>query len=111
MFHSRTMYDEVLTFEIRSVLSDAAAEKRIPTIQEITRTTIPYIDSVMEEIICHSLTKAGIVRTAVVDIEVLSHHIPKDTDIFLMGNGPNIFSPAFQIEDLLRSPSALVAKT
>jgi cytochrome P450 len=99
-----------LRSEIRSVLSHAAAEKRIPTVQEITKTTIPYMDAVMEEIIRHSLTEAGVVRTTVVDVEVLGHHIPKGTDVFLMGNGPSIFTPAFQIDDSLRSPSALVAK-
>jgi cytochrome P450 len=99
-----------LRSEIRSALADVAAEKRNPTAQEITKMTIPYMDAVMEEIFRCSLTEAVVARTAVVDVEVLGHRIPKGMDVFFMGNGPSVFSPAFQIDDSLRSPSALAAK-
>lgn len=99
-----------LRSEIRSTLADAAAEKRNPSVQEITKMTIPYLDAVVEEIIRHSTTETGVARTTVVDVQVLGHHVPKGTNIFLMGNGPSILSPAFQIDDSLRSPSARAAK-
>jgi cytochrome P450 len=95
---------------VRSALTNAAAEKRNPTVQEITKTTIPYMDAVIEEIIRCSLTEAAVARTAMVDATILGHRIPAGTDVFLVGNGPSIFSPAFPIDDSLRSPSALGAK-
>ena len=64
----------------------------------------------MEEILRHSLTAAAVMRVTTVDVEVLGHHIPKGTDIFLMGNGPSVFSPAFPITDSLRSASGRGAK-
>jgi len=99
-----------LRSELRSTFADIVAEKRGPTVHEITKTTIPYLDSVMEEIIRHSLTETGVVRTPLVDVQVLGYHIPKGTNIFLMGNGPSVLAPPFQIDESLRSPSARAAK-
>jgi hypothetical protein len=45
-----------------------------------------------------------------VDTEILGHHIPRGTNVFLMGNGPSILSPAFPIDESLRSASARGAK-
>jgi cytochrome P450 len=65
---------------------------------------------VVEEILRCSITEALAVRTAVVDVQVLGHHIPKGTEVFLMGNGPSIFSPEFHIDDMLRTKSGLESK-
>lgn len=86
------------------------AENRKPTAAEIAKTSIPYLDAAQEEMIRCSLTEASVVRTAMTDVELLGKRIPKGTDVFFMGNGPSIFSPAFQIDDSVRSPTALSAK-
>ncbi|CAL3971619.1 unnamed protein product [Diplocarpon coronariae] len=96
--------------EIQSAQNAAVSENRIPSVEEITKTNIPYMDAVVEEIVRCSLTEATIARTAMADVEVLGHRIPKGTDVFLMGNGPSFFSPAFQIHDKLRSQTCLSAK-
>lgn len=88
----------------------AVAEKRAPTAAEIAKKSIPYLDAAQEEMIRCSLTEASVVRTAMTDVELLGKRIPKGTDVFFMGNGPSIFSPAFQIDDSLRSPTAKSAK-
>jgi cytochrome P450 len=69
-----------------------------------------FHDAVNEEILRHSLTEALVARTALVDVEILGHRVPKGSDIFIMGNGPSVFSPAFPIDESLRSPSARSAK-
>jgi hypothetical protein len=66
--------------------------------------------AVNEEILRHSLTEALVARTALVDVEILGHRVPKGSDIFIMGNGPSVFSPAFPTDESLRSPSARSAK-
>jgi hypothetical protein len=99
-----------LRAELRAAHADAAAEKRMPTFQEINKTPVHYRDAVIEEILRCSLTEASAVRTALVDAEVLGHGIPKDTEVFLMGNGPRIFSPEFDIDDSLRTQSCLESK-
>jgi cytochrome P450 len=95
---------------IFSAHSTPVSENRKPTVQEITKTAIPYLDAVMEELIRCSLTEEGVFRTAMVDTQVLGRQIPKGTDVFLLGNGPSIFSPAFKIDDSLRSQTCLTAK-
>jgi cytochrome P450 len=99
-----------LRSELRAAHVDAVAEKRLPTTQEINKTPVHYRDAVIEEILRCSLTEAAVIRTAVVDAEVLGHHIPKGTEVFLMGNGPSIFSPEFPIDDSLRTQSCLASK-
>jgi hypothetical protein len=57
-----------------------------------------------------SLTSPTVIRNAVVDTVVLGHHIPKGTDIFIMSNGPDFFSPPFPIAEKDRSESSQTAK-
>ena len=71
--------------EVHSALAQATSQKRMPTVQEITETAIPYIDAVIEEIIRHSLTAPTVIRRSMVDVDILGHRIPKGTDVFLMG--------------------------
>lgn len=99
-----------LRAQLRACHADAVAERRLPTVHEINKTTVHYRDAVVEEILRCSLTEAATIRTAVVDTEVLGCHIPKGTEVFLMGNGPSVFSPEFEIEDSLRTQSCIESK-
>ncbi|UKZ80171.1 hypothetical protein TrVFT333_007928 [Trichoderma virens FT-333] len=92
-----------LRSDIRAAHATATNQKRLPTCQEIVYTTVHYRDAVIEEIIRCSHTESALIRTALVDLQLLGHHIPKGTDVFFMGNGPSVSYPAFDIEDSLRS--------
>ncbi|KAH8589830.1 cytochrome P450 [Bisporella sp. PMI_857] len=83
-----------LRSELQSAHAKTVAERR-PTAPEITSTAVHY---------------RAIIRTAIVDVEVLGHRIPKGTEVFFMGNGPSIFSPAFPIDDSLRSQTYFATK-
>ncbi|EHK21868.1 uncharacterized protein TRIVIDRAFT_53375 [Trichoderma virens Gv29-8] len=96
--------------ELHAHHAEAVAEKRLPTFQEINTTTVHYRDAVIEEILRCSNTEYGGIRTAMVDADVLGYRIPKGTEVFLMGNGPSIFSPEFEIDDSLRTPSGIESK-
>lgn len=65
-----------------------------------------YLDACIEELLRCSLTEPGSIRTALTDVIILGHRIPKGTDIFLLGNGPGFFSPAFFVDEKSRSPSS-----
>jgi len=80
-----------LRTHLRASFPAAAAEKRAPTADEITKTHIPYLDASLEEIARTALTASGVIRIALTDTTVLGHAIPKGTDVFLMGNGPDFF--------------------
>src|SRR6266487_4775391 len=94
---------ERLCSEIRAAHTYAFSENRRPSAQEIVEIKIPYLDAAIEEIIRTSLTASGVSRQAMVDTEVLGYHIPKGTDVFFMGNGPDFFQPAFPVNEEVRS--------
>jgi cytochrome P450 len=98
-----------LRSEIRLALSKAQTEKRPPSYQEIIKTAIPHLEAVTK-VIRYARTVLSAIRTAMVDTTVLGCRIPKGTNVFLSIPGPGIFSPAFPIDDSLRSQSALAAK-
>jgi cytochrome P450 len=88
----------------------AKDESRPPTYQEIVKSSIPYLDAVIEEAIRYSRTSTIVIRTTTTDAQVLGAVIPKDTEVFLLNQSISIFSPAFPIPDSLRSESTLAAK-
>ncbi|RFU74037.1 cytochrome p450 monooxygenase [Trichoderma arundinaceum] len=89
-----------LRAELRAVYSEANAKKRYPTVREINRIDSHYRDAAIEGIIRRSRTESALASTAMVDVELLGHRIPKGTGVFSMGNGPGFFAPAFQIKGL-----------
>jgi cytochrome P450 len=85
----------------------ALSEQRAPTYAELSKTTVPYLDAVAEEILRHANTIAFVVRRAMQDTSVLGHHIPKGTDVFLMANGAGYLEPNMPLPDnCTRSPGA-----
>ncbi|PMD44624.1 cytochrome P450 [Hyaloscypha variabilis F] len=101
---------EKLRSTLHSSFVTPKSENRPPTHQEIVKSVIPYLDAVIEEAIRYSRTSTTVIRTTATDVQVLGATIPKDTEVFLLSQGPSIFSPAFPIPDSLRSKSALAAK-
>jgi cytochrome P450 len=96
---------------LREAFPAATAEKREPTAAEITSTSIPYLDACVEELIRHARTECGTIRRSSRDMTILGRHVPKGTDIFVVGIGPSYFEPAFEIPDSLRNPTALASKS
>lgn len=99
-----------LRTHLRKAYADATQEKRNPTVNEITRTPVPYLDAAIEEILRTAVVFPGVIRNATTDAVVLGHRIPKGTDLFLFHGGPGYFSTPFDIPDSLRTKSALEAK-
>ncbi|KAI1344368.1 cytochrome P450 [Xylariaceae sp. FL0016] len=91
---------------MRSAYPAAHAEKRQPTAIEIWKTSVPYLDAVLEE----SLRLDGPVpltlRESVVDTELLGHKIPKGTSIFMISSGPDFLSPSIPVPDTARSDTS-----
>ncbi|KAI0115384.1 cytochrome P450 [Daldinia grandis] len=82
----------------------ALAEKRLPALDEITHTTIPYLDATMDEML--RLSAMPITREATCDTELLGHHIPKGSVVLLLSNGPSFLSPSFEIPESKRSKTS-----
>ncbi len=86
-------------------MPEAAAARTVPCAEDIVKREIPYLDAVIEEILRCTQTN-GAIRKAKVDTEVLGYHIPAETDVYMLSNGPSFMSPGFEIEESRRSPSS-----
>ncbi|KAI3329672.1 cytochrome P450 monooxygenase [Ustulina deusta] len=84
----------------------AKSDRRNPTIQEITSTTIPYLDATIEESLRCAGTAPVVDRVATVDTEILGHHVPKGTVVTCLVTGPSMVSPSFDIDMARRSPTS-----
>ncbi|KAF3806620.1 putative cytochrome P450 [Colletotrichum gloeosporioides] len=95
--------------ELRKHFSKAAAQRRQPSCEEITKTTILYLDATMEEILRCAGTTSVTDRQALHDTTILGHRIPKDTNVILVTIGESIMKPEFVIPDSQRTKTALNA--
>lgn len=95
---------------LRAAYPRAVEAGELPTAKEISTTRIPYLDAVIEEI--HRITGAVAImmRVATVDTEVLGHHIPKGTDVFMLTQGPGFVAPSIPIDEHVRSTSSKESK-
>ena len=52
------------------------------------------------------MTLPGSQRQATRDTVLLGHHIPKGTEVFVLSNGPDFFTPGFSVAEDKRSASS-----
>ncbi|KAL5343283.1 cytochrome P450 [Aspergillus crustosus] len=89
---------------LKSGFRAAIAERRVPTVNEITGQDIPYLDATINEIFRASSVAISVEREALVDTEVLGYPIPKGTIVMCLMTGPSMTKPAFNIPPNQRRP-------
>lgn len=73
---------------LRAAFAGPMEDDRLPTAAEIINTKLPFLDAVLEEVL--RLRAAMLVpRDATKDTELLGYHIPKDTVVLLVCQGPD----------------------
>ncbi|KAI0158544.1 cytochrome P450 [Pestalotiopsis sp. NC0098] len=97
---------DTLRAALRETYRDAAAERRPPTVAEITRTQAPYLEAVMEEILRLTGPVLGVFRQAQVDTTLLGHRVPRGTQVFMPTMGASVARPSFGVAEALRSESS-----
>ncbi|KAJ8124880.1 hypothetical protein O1611_g8760 [Lasiodiplodia mahajangana] len=90
----------------QAVYTKALQEQRNPTKDEIVNVPNPYLDATIEEILRTGGVVPMIDREAIVDTQILGHHVPKGTGILCLTQGPSFMSPAFNIDEGRRSVSS-----
>lgn len=95
---------------LRSSFPRAAKANETPTIEEITNTTVHYLDAVVEECPRVGLIAPGTVRKALRDTEVLGYHVPAGTDVWLMNNGPGFVMDPIPVNEHERSKTSQASK-
>lgn len=89
----------------------AFSEGRLPTVGEITRTQIPYLEAMTEETLRYGHIVPIVLREAIVNTQILGFSIPKGTQIFFLSNGASYLQPAFEIDEGKRTESARDARS
>ena len=86
--------------------AEAYYERRQPSVAEITSMTVPYLEAFMEENLRVNPPLPATIRRSTVDTVVLGHKVPKDTDVFLVIDGPDYKKPSIPAPDHLRSETS-----
>ncbi|KAI0397979.1 cytochrome P450 [Xylariaceae sp. FL0594] len=68
---------------------DPEEEGRQPTAVELWKVSVPYLDAVIEECFRLHTPIPVTLREAMVDTQLLGIHIPKDTAVFIVAEGPS----------------------
>ncbi|KAI0127598.1 cytochrome P450 [Xylariales sp. AK1849] len=96
--------------KLRSALRDAypAAfeESRQPSAMEITKTSVSYLDAVIEESLRCAAPLPIFARQTTVDTVILGHKVPKGTAVIFTGDGYGFKSPPLPVDDQLRSETS-----
>ncbi|KXH33732.1 cytochrome P450 [Colletotrichum salicis] len=96
---------------LRSAYTEPYAQKREPTIEEILRTQVPYLDAFIEETLRLRSPAGAITKETARDINVLGHIIPKGTTIMFLLTGPTFVQPGVPVDDAKRSETSQKASS
>ena len=77
----------------------------MPTVQEITAAHVPYMDATLNEMSRLAKVFALSGRDAIVDTEILGHHIPKGTFVGILTTGPGQGMPNMPLGNQVKKRS------
>lgn len=100
-----------MQLKLRKALRDAhaaaASESRLPTALEIAKSSIPYLDAVIEESLRVGAPTPLIAREAMRDTTLLGHRIPKGATLIISSAGPSYYRPSTSIPASQRSETSV----
>ncbi|GKT41569.1 cytochrome P450 monooxygenase TRI13 [Colletotrichum spaethianum] len=77
-----------------------------PTIEEIIKTQVPFLDAFIEETLRMCSPAAAVTKEALCDMMVLGYVIPKGTPIMFLLGGPTIKEPGAEVKESKRSETS-----
>ncbi|KAE9565955.1 hypothetical protein CGMCC3_g17858 [Colletotrichum fructicola] len=89
---------------LHTAYADARNENRTPTLAELNKTRVPYLEAVLEEAL--RLHATSVARQATRDTEIFGHRIPKGTNVVMVANGPGFHSPSLDVDPGRRNTTA-----
>ncbi|KAI1176834.1 cytochrome P450 [Nemania sp. FL0916] len=95
-----------LRLALREAYSEADAKRQQPSIVELWKVQVPYLDAVLEETLRFDGPLPLVRREALIDTELLGHKIPKGTSVFIVSDGPDYLHPPIPVRECDRSPSS-----
>ncbi|KAF0315010.1 cytochrome p450 [Colletotrichum asianum] len=91
---------------LRAAYLEAVAEKREPTIDEIVKTNVPYLDAFIEETLRLSSPAGAIMKDTLRDMDIVGYHVPKGTPIMFLLTGPTIAEAGAVVDEKKRSETS-----
>lgn len=96
---------------LRAAYAGAADEKRQPSVTELAKTPVPYLDAFLEECLRVTGPLPITQREATVDTVLLGHRIPRGTEVYMVTQGPGFLKPGIAIPDGARSETSRAKHT
>lgn len=93
-----------LRSDMQAAFAAAKAEGRLPTVEEITKTSVPYLEATIEEILRVGNTVPIIDREAVHDTTLQGYRIPKGTQMLFLNTGPSMLTPTIGMDESRLGP-------
>ncbi|KAK4500928.1 hypothetical protein PRZ48_009120 [Zasmidium cellare] len=91
--------------KLRRRMRKAWPYTKVPTAEDLVRTSVPYLEAVVEEIARCSGTQSAISRRTTKDVNIMNVLIPKGTDVFFMTNGPDFREVKIPVFPAYKGPS------
>lgn len=99
-------HQTTLRNHLRAAHPSAVAEGRVPTHDEITARSVPFLLATVEEILRLAHAVAMVDRQCTEDTVILGHAVPKGTTVVLVNKGPGFTAPSLPIQESHRSASS-----
>ena len=95
---------------LHEAFPNAVSSRTAPTVTDITRTQVPYLDAFIEETLRHSKTLPVTSRQPIANTQILGVPIPKGTTVMMISHGASILYPAIAVDEKKRTEAAKAAK-
>ena len=87
--------------------AEVAARNEQPSLQDILKTSVPYLDAFIQEVLRMSDPTFAISKETLCDMEILGHHVPKGTVVVFNLAGPTYQTPAIPAIESQRRGDAM----
>ncbi|KAL2872897.1 hypothetical protein SGCOL_011958 [Colletotrichum sp. CLE4] len=91
---------------LRLAYPDAVSEGREPTVDEITKTHVHYLDAFIEETLRLSSPAGAIMKETLVDMDMFGYRIPKGTPIVFLLTGQTVSEAGAKVDEAKRSETS-----
>ncbi|RKL30751.1 hypothetical protein BFJ72_g11316 [Fusarium proliferatum] len=95
----------ILRRALHKAHAQAFSQREQPTLQDILKVKVPYLDAFIEEVLRLSNPLEFVAKEASCDMNVLGYFIPKGTLLILTFSGATFHRPGLPVDEEKRSPS------
>ncbi|KXH53262.1 cytochrome P450 [Colletotrichum salicis] len=91
---------------LRLAYPDAVSERREPTVDEITKTHVQYLDAFIEDTLRLSSPAGAIMKETLVDMDMFGYRVPKGTPLVFLLTGQTVSEAGAKVDEAKRSETS-----